>query len=126
MMDQSVISKYIESLPAELQEKARACASTNEMLELADKNKLELPPALLELASGGNSSRCEDPATCNHRGGSMSLWNTKQDPTHRFAYSAARCHRCRKTIYIKETINEDIDHDFWDWVEISKAEYDSI
>ena len=45
--------KYIEGLSPELQEKARACNSLEEVMELAAENDIELPEDALEAVSGG-------------------------------------------------------------------------
>lgn len=45
--------KYIEGLSPELQEKARACNSLEEVMELAAENNIELPEDALEAVSGG-------------------------------------------------------------------------
>jgi hypothetical protein len=45
--------KYIEGLDPELQEKARACNSLEEVMELAAENDIELPEDALEAVSGG-------------------------------------------------------------------------
>ncbi len=45
--------KYIEDLSPELQEKARACNSLEELNAFIAENDLELPEEALELVSGG-------------------------------------------------------------------------
>ena len=47
------IENYIKDLSPELQEKARACKSTDELLKLADDNDIELTADTLESVSGG-------------------------------------------------------------------------
>ncbi len=44
---------FISRLPEELREKASACRTAEELLELADKNDIELPAEALEAAAGG-------------------------------------------------------------------------
>ena len=50
------IEKYIAGLSPELQEKAKACADTEELLKFADDNNIELPAEALEAVSGGCDS----------------------------------------------------------------------
>ncbi|MBR1383625.1 MAG: hypothetical protein IJ555_07445 [Ruminococcus sp.] len=45
--------KYLKDLDPELQEKARACKSLEELTHLAAENDLELPEEALEMVSGG-------------------------------------------------------------------------
>ena len=47
------LENYIKDLSPELQEKARACNSLEELTQLAAENDLELPEEALELVSGG-------------------------------------------------------------------------
>ena len=53
--------KYIEGLSPELQEKARACKTTEELNAFIAENDLELPEEALELVSGGCGT-----SHCNH------------------------------------------------------------
>ena len=52
-MSDSSIEKYIKDLSPELQEKARACENTAELLKLADENDFELSADELEAINGG-------------------------------------------------------------------------
>ena len=47
------LENYIKDLSPELQKKARACKSLEELTQLAAENDLELPEEALELVSGG-------------------------------------------------------------------------
>ena len=47
------IEKYIEGLSPELQEKARACKTTEELNDFVADNDLEIPEDALEMVSGG-------------------------------------------------------------------------
>ena len=47
------IESFIKGLSPELQEKARTCRSTDELLKLADDNNVELPQEALGAVSGG-------------------------------------------------------------------------
>ena len=53
--------KYIEGLDPELQEKARACNSLEEVMELAAENDIELPEDALEHVSGGCTQQMKCP-----------------------------------------------------------------
>lgn len=52
-MENINIDEYIKDLSPELQEKAKACSSVNELLELARENKVPLPDDALEAVAGG-------------------------------------------------------------------------
>ena len=54
-MDNINIEEYIKDLSPELQEKARACTSTDELLKLAQENKIPLPDEALEAVAGGKN-----------------------------------------------------------------------
>ena len=47
------IEAYIRDLPPELQEKARACKSYDELVKLAQQDDVELPDEVLDVVSGG-------------------------------------------------------------------------
>ena len=65
--------KYIEDLSPELQEKARACNSLEEVMELAAENDIELPEDALKAVSGG----CGTPLNCDRCGSVMDhLYNS--------------------------------------------------
>ncbi|SEF78251.1 hypothetical protein SAMN04487934_103123 [Eubacterium ruminantium] len=49
------IESFIKDLSPELQEKARACTTIEELLKFADDNDIEIPKDALEAASGGSS-----------------------------------------------------------------------
>ena len=52
-MDNINIEEYIKDLSPELQEKARACTSIDELLKLAKDNNVPLPDEALEAVAGG-------------------------------------------------------------------------
>ena len=52
------IESYIKDLSPELQEKARACGSVEELLALAKKEGYKLSEAEIEAVSGGGWSGC--------------------------------------------------------------------
>ena len=56
-----IFEKYIKDLDPELQEKARACKTKEELNAFIAENGLELPDEALELVSGGGckTSHCE-------------------------------------------------------------------
>lgn len=54
-MDNINIEEYIKDLSPELQEKAKACTSIEELLKLARENKVPLPDEALEIVAGGKS-----------------------------------------------------------------------
>ena len=58
--------KYIEGLSPELQEKARACKTREELNEFIAENDLELPEDALEMVSGGcGTSSKKEVWVCN-------------------------------------------------------------
>ena len=56
--------KYIEGLSPEMQEKARACNTKEELNAFIAENDLELPEDALELVSGGCGT--STPKPCSH------------------------------------------------------------
>ena len=61
------LEDYIKDLPAELQEKARACGSVEELLALAKEAKVPLPDEALTAIAGGDdveSGGCKDKMRC--------------------------------------------------------------
>ncbi len=52
-MKNEKLEKYISDLSPELQEKARACKTKEELLELAAENDVELSDDALEAVTGG-------------------------------------------------------------------------
>ena len=53
------IEKYIRDLSPELQEKARACQTVDELLALAEENNLALPDEAAEAVAGGKYKPCQ-------------------------------------------------------------------
>ncbi|MCR5122847.1 MAG: hypothetical protein K6B74_10540, partial [Ruminococcus sp.] len=47
------IEQYLSEIPAELQDKARACKDTAELNEFAAENDIELTEEALEMVAGG-------------------------------------------------------------------------
>ena len=60
MTNEFNLEEYIKDLSPELQEKARACKTKNELLELAADEDMELPEDALESVAGGCTTEgCE-------------------------------------------------------------------
>ena len=59
-----ILEDHIKDLAPELQEKARACGSIEELLALARENKVPLPDEVLEAIAGGDQP---DPENCKPR-----------------------------------------------------------
>ena len=53
MTNEFNLEEYIKDLSPELQEKARACKTKNELLELAADEDMEIPDDALEMVAGG-------------------------------------------------------------------------
>ena len=60
--------KYIEGLSPELQEKARACKTKEELNAFIAENDLELPEEALELVSGGCGTSTPKKPYCKYCG----------------------------------------------------------
>ena len=61
------LKDYIENLSPELQEKARACGSVDELLALAKEAEVPLPDEALAAIAGGDDPEaggCKDPVKC--------------------------------------------------------------
>ena len=61
------LEKYISDLSPELQEKARKCGSVEELLSLAEAEKVPLPDEAMEAIAGGkkhNPKNCGKAAKC--------------------------------------------------------------
>lgn len=56
------IENYIKDLSPELQEKARACKTKEELNAFVTENDLELPDEALEMVSGGMFGICDSGA----------------------------------------------------------------
>ena len=88
--------KYIEGLSPELQEKARACKTKEELNAFIAENDLELPEEALELVSGG-CGKTSDKWYCNH-------CNTRLEGVHKDApYESIPIPEQKETIFPKET-----------------------
>ena len=99
-MENEKFEKYISELSPELQEKARACQTKEELLELAAENDIELSDDALEAVTGGGcldfifSQKSEKPyhTVC---GSALSYWGMGQKTFY--------CNQCR-TIAKEEDI----------------------
>ncbi len=60
------LESYIKDLSPELQEKARACTSVEELLKLADENSIELSVDQLDAVAGGTAFTAGTPAFNYH------------------------------------------------------------
>ena len=91
-MDKELLEKSISGLSPELQEKARACQSMNELLELIAENDVELSDDALEAVAGG----CFTKNKAYHTicGDELSSWG--------FPEKSYFCNRCRKTVTDEE------------------------
>ena len=75
MTNEFNLEEYIKDLSPELQEKARACSSPNELLELAADEDMEIPEDALEMVAGG----CGGGHECNHVR-HLETWHCGEDP----------------------------------------------
>ncbi len=67
-MENFNIEEYIRELPPELQEKAKACKSADELLALAGEKKIPLPDEALEAVAGGKVKSTD---SCPKRSGNL-------------------------------------------------------
>ena len=72
MTNEFDLEDYIKDLSPELQEKARACKTKDELLELAADEDMEIPDDALEAVAGGCSSGGGEPMDA-HEGGGLYL-----------------------------------------------------
>ena len=91
-MKKEEFEKCISDLSPELQEKARACKSMEEIYELIAENDVELSDDALEAVAGG----CFTRSTAYHTvcGEALSSWG--------FPEKTYYCNRCRKTVTDEE------------------------
>jgi hypothetical protein len=78
------LEDFMKDLSPELQEKAYACKSAEELLALAREEKVELPPEALEAIAGGNGG---SPQNCGKakcpKCGSKNTEITEEEPLGR-------------------------------------------
>ena len=82
--------KYIKDLSPELQEKARECKTTEELIEFLADNDLELPEDALEAVAGGCGKADTKKAYCIYCGSQARLY-LQRDYTH-------WCQKCVKPL----------------------------
>ncbi|MDO4851108.1 MAG: Nif11-like leader peptide family natural product precursor [Actinomycetota bacterium] len=80
------LEDYIKDLDPELQEKARACGSVEELLALAKEAKVPLPDEALAVIAGGDD---QDAGSCRHED----------------------CPKCGS----KDTVDDGTDGRYWYW-----------
>ena len=89
------LKKYIENLPPELQEKARACNSVEELLALAKEAKVPMPDEALEAIAGGDDS---DPENCQGetcpKCGSTNVIMVKEEYSGLYPVHYMKCNDC--------------------------------
>ncbi|MBO6141312.1 MAG: hypothetical protein J6O40_05895 [Ruminococcus sp.] len=74
--------KYIKDLSPELQQKARECKTTEELIEFLADNDLELPEDALEAVAGGCGTADTKKAYCIYCGSRALLSSLHGDSTH--------------------------------------------
>ena len=115
MTNEFNLEEYIKDLSPELQEKARACKTKNELLELAADEDMEIPDDALEMVAGGyiihretvSCPKCgqvypkdlgECP-NCSGGGGSVvGLHCDKCGKDFNFMYELGKCPYCKADI----------------------------
>ena len=72
------LEDYIKNLDPELQEKARACGSVKELVELARENKVPMPDEALAAVAGGEGAEgdsCSHGPKCPRCGSTSTSWD---------------------------------------------------
>ena len=105
--------KYIEGLSPELQEKARACKTMEELNAFIAENDLELPEEALELVSGGCGTSTE---RCYHQ--NVTELERIPFPKRSESIYKIRCNLCGEMFYHK--VSNDRDYS------ISEEEYNKL
>ena len=86
---------YIKDLVPELQEKARACGSTEELLALAKEAKVPLPDEVLASIAGGDdvdASKCSPKKDCPKCG--CTRLGYQEEKTSRYIRTHYSCSAC--------------------------------
>lgn len=79
------LEDYIKDLDPELQEKARACGSAEELLALAKEAKVPLPDEALAAIAGGDDQEvggCGDPVCPKCGSSNLDLMGKERDSNH--------------------------------------------
>ena len=89
------LEDFIKDLAPELQEKARACGSVEELIALAKDAKIPVPDEALEAIAGGQDAEdvgCGKPDTCPSCGSTNVTYTT--DSSELIIYYHYTCHNC--------------------------------
>ena len=89
MTNEFNLKEYIKDLSPELQEKARACKTKDELLQLAADEDIEVPMDALESVAGGCTSTKPQPDKCNKCNAKVTPC-TDNDSHECFMYDANR------------------------------------
>ena len=91
------IDDYVSKFPAELQEKAGACANAADLIQLAMENDLELPPEALSAVAGG----------CGHEHNwymvvqTQEWWNNCANPVYVWEQQKCSCGEQRFVVKVR-------------------------
>ena len=90
------LENYIKDLPPDLQEKARACGSVEDLLALAKEAQIPVPDEALEAIAGGDGS---DPENCKReikcpKCGSKNYKVIKKYQYGRGTFYRLKCNNC--------------------------------
>ena len=131
--------KYIEGLSPELQEKARACKTTEELNDFVADNDLEIPEDALEMVSGGcGTSHCEHSFIQIEEIDMMPVFGSSGPVGNAIHYNGVQvqsimtkqCSKCAETHYYILTLpKEDIHSKYGisiSYQEVSAADYNSL
>ena len=99
--------KYIEGLSPELQEKARACKTTEELNDFVADNDLEIPEDALEMVSGGcgNVKEAKPILKCNFCDSVLSELPKNQDLLDKIAEKFGKVGNAKENLMYCETCN---------------------
>ena len=122
MTNEFNLEEYIKDLSPELQEKARACKTKDELLELAADEDMEIPEDALEMVAGGNCGGHE----CNAERVLETYRIVAPYPTIKGILcpmvTKRACSECGKIRFFASAHNNFL----WHGAELSEAEYNSV
>ena len=135
MTNEFNLEEYIKDLSPELQEKARACKTKDELLELAAENGLEIPEDALEAVAGGCTSEgCEHSFQETERIGMLPYLGSN-DKNIMYNGKVVNslitkvCSKCGETHYFIEpsvSLRSGYGNMLIQYIEISQSEYNAL
>ena len=135
MTNEFNLEEYIKDLSPELQEKARACKTKDELMQLAAENDLEIPEEALEAVAGGCTSEgCEHSFQQTERIGMLPYLGSN-DKNIMYNGKVVNslitkvCSKCGETHYFIEpsvSLRSGYGNMLIQYIEISQSEYNAL